>query len=368
LSVDDLRTWQGVVLGRAVSTLRSVETQLVLSKMDLIIKDFYTSFKSSLPSDVQSQYEKLFKEAFSCLDANQLLLGPTPKQKIDLVESAFDELVTANNSNLEISFRIAMAGFTSAMKALRTITSQYQDTRQPPNRLQNDKRVRAPVEAAKTKPNSKSSSHKKSENSAQPEPKTKHQPFRRDQKAELSSEQLNTIYGEIQDYINSHAIIYSKNKHIMCDKPKCNFCTSMAYNVALTRCTNHKKCVPSGWFPHIGGALWKINRKRHERIGAVFKSKVSELHPGELQPLSSYLNRDSSDMESDIISEGTIVPTSETFNEESQDSYQSGTVISGLTEVGSWSDEVERQSTVSRSSRRSLRNNRFSPLLPASSK
>jgi hypothetical protein len=28
LSVDDLRTWQGVVLGRAVSTLRSVETQL----------------------------------------------------------------------------------------------------------------------------------------------------------------------------------------------------------------------------------------------------------------------------------------------------------------------------------------------------
>ena len=26
LSVDDLRTWQGVVLGRAVSTLRSVET------------------------------------------------------------------------------------------------------------------------------------------------------------------------------------------------------------------------------------------------------------------------------------------------------------------------------------------------------
>ena len=25
--VDDLRTWQGVVLGRAVSTLRSVETQ-----------------------------------------------------------------------------------------------------------------------------------------------------------------------------------------------------------------------------------------------------------------------------------------------------------------------------------------------------
>jgi hypothetical protein len=27
LSVDDLRTWQGVVLGRAVSTLRSVETQ-----------------------------------------------------------------------------------------------------------------------------------------------------------------------------------------------------------------------------------------------------------------------------------------------------------------------------------------------------
>jgi hypothetical protein len=29
LSVDDLRTWQGVVLGRAVSTLRSVETQAV---------------------------------------------------------------------------------------------------------------------------------------------------------------------------------------------------------------------------------------------------------------------------------------------------------------------------------------------------
>lgn len=27
MSVDDLRTWQGVVLGRAVSTLRSVETQ-----------------------------------------------------------------------------------------------------------------------------------------------------------------------------------------------------------------------------------------------------------------------------------------------------------------------------------------------------
>lgn len=26
LSVDDLRTWQGVVLGRAVATLRSVET------------------------------------------------------------------------------------------------------------------------------------------------------------------------------------------------------------------------------------------------------------------------------------------------------------------------------------------------------
>jgi hypothetical protein len=30
LSVDDLRTWQGVVLGRAVSTLRSVETQVIL--------------------------------------------------------------------------------------------------------------------------------------------------------------------------------------------------------------------------------------------------------------------------------------------------------------------------------------------------
>lgn len=94
-------------------------------------------------------------------------------------------------------------------------------------------------------------------------------------------EKLVKVYSDLQTVLCEKKHVFESNPHVTCSDTFCTYCRSMFYNIALTKCVGHKKCVPSGWFPHIGGGLWR-SQKKHHKENAVFypmdrDDKVNEL-------------------------------------------------------------------------------------------
>ncbi|KAL1487541.1 hypothetical protein ABEB36_015791 [Hypothenemus hampei] len=72
LSVDDLRTWQGVVLGRAVSTLRSVETQPLAWGFVLSYVHGWGCQEDKWTKNLKIRKKSLFIKGFAC-DKNEIV-------------------------------------------------------------------------------------------------------------------------------------------------------------------------------------------------------------------------------------------------------------------------------------------------------
>lgn len=55
------------------------------------------------------------------------------------------------------------------------------------------------------------------------------------------------------------------HKHIQCATHNCEFCTSLFRRVNITRCEAHKPCHPTGFYPHVGTALWSMLKTKHNK-------------------------------------------------------------------------------------------------------
>jgi hypothetical protein len=73
----------------------------------------------------------------------------------------------------------------------------------------------------------------------------------------------------------------AKHVHINCKRIKCDFCESLYQQVNLTPCVDHKPCVNSGWFPHVGKTLWSMMRQAHQQKRDL-RHKTRECKPHEL--------------------------------------------------------------------------------------
>lgn len=51
--------------------------------------------------------------------------------------------------------------------------------------------------------------------------------------------------------------------HIKCETRNCPFCVKLFRTINLTKCAGHKACSTSGFYPHIGVALWSMLKKDH---------------------------------------------------------------------------------------------------------
>lgn len=72
------------------------------------------------------------------------------------------------------------------------------------------------------------------------------------------------VYQELGTYLANNPAPYASTQHIRCDTAGCEFCIGMFKGIQLTQCVNHRRCVPSGWFPHVGKPLWSSLRKKHD--------------------------------------------------------------------------------------------------------
>jgi len=55
------------------------------------------------------------------------------------------------------------------------------------------------------------------------------------------------------------------HSHISCVIPNCQFCKDLYHQVNISKCTGHKPCHVSGFYPHVGKTLWKMIKGRHDR-------------------------------------------------------------------------------------------------------
>lgn len=80
-----------------------------------------------------------------------------------------------------------------------------------------------------------------------------------------TSRDIKRIDKEVLHYLEMNPAPYHKTKHIACSAAKCDYCIALFKSINLTKCSGHKPCVPSKWFPHVGPSLWKMLRKSHDK-------------------------------------------------------------------------------------------------------
>lgn len=97
------------------------------------------------------------------------------------------------------------------------------------------------------------------------------------------------VYDDLKSYINDNPLLYKKFRYIRCKTNHCQKCRTIFSNTQLTSCAiaGHSPCVPSGWFPHVGGRLWGILRPSHDNDSLDF-SDTPPVVEGRLMSFSEY--------------------------------------------------------------------------------
>lgn len=125
-----------------------------------------------------------------------------------------------------------------------------------------------------------------------------------------TAERAKKVYRELCTYLGSDLPPYRLTPYIQCKQPLCSFCRTMFQSVALTRCVAHKKCVPSGWFPHVGSTLWKSLAKKHDAT-KIFQAKTRTLKDNEMAPLALHVHQDGPSSTGDTPPMDTELPSSD---------------------------------------------------------
>lgn len=55
------------------------------------------------------------------------------------------------------------------------------------------------------------------------------------------------------------------HRHIKCNISHCKFCVDLFQRVNITKCEGHKRCHSTGYYPHVGTALWSMLKTKHNK-------------------------------------------------------------------------------------------------------
>lgn len=74
--------------------------------------------------------------------------------------------------------------------------------------------------------------------------------------------------------------------HVKCDTIRCEFCRTLFLTLNITKCVGHKACHSTGYYPHIGTALWSMTKSRHAK-GLSCKVRSKACGPHEIEALNT---------------------------------------------------------------------------------
>lgn len=124
----------------------------------------------------------------------------------------------------------------------------------------------------------------------------------------LSETQIVTVQQRLKDIQLQRTHLYQTpgHTHIKCDAPNCEFCTHLFNNLNITKCEGHKRCSISGWYPHVGPALWQMLRKKHSaRAKPTIQPKLCKPHEIPALSVGNGDVKTNSPMEADLQSEAS---------------------------------------------------------------
>lgn len=92
--------------------------------------------------------------------------------------------------------------------------------------------------------------------------------------------------------------------HIKCVAKSCTFCTDLFQRVNITKCVGHRLCHATGFYPHVGTALWAMLKNKHvKRQQCTLPIKQPAVHelPALLEPTLSECDESNDSVASTLV-------------------------------------------------------------------
>lgn len=247
--------------------------------MDTIIVNLHKQILKSFPKDDRDRFERIFKDMIALQSSSELLKGLTNHKKLVVLRDALAEFDLQkqqnDSSHIPVYNSVTKATFTSllSMCKLKSSVKAEVTTSAPKKSTTDGADVPSPVAHIEAKLREVSVTQ------------SKPMKVKRTKKVTLpSGTGVDKVYNDLFTYLATDRPPYNHVPYIECKHTQCAFTRTLFQNIALTKCEGHKKCVPSGWFPHVGLTLWKSLASKHTE-DTIFKAKARQLKPNEMQPL-----------------------------------------------------------------------------------
>lgn len=78
---------------------------------------------------------------------------------------------------------------------------------------------------------------------------------------------VRSIRERLRSVCMTRPVLYKNDahRHVRCAEPNCRFCKDVFLRINPTKCVGHRPCHASGFYPHVGTALWSMLRNRHNK-------------------------------------------------------------------------------------------------------
>lgn len=155
---------------------------------------------------------------------------------------------------------------------------------------------------------------------------------------DLSQVDVPRVRERLRAVILTKSVLYKNvaHKHIKCEITRCAFCKDLFQRTNITKCEGHKPCHSTGYYPHVGTALWSMVKTKHNK-GQLCSLPKKTCEPHELPAILNSIPES-------VVTEQTPVSEAESESEEVLSSPQKRARSRASSHDGewfSWSDNVE---------------------------
>lgn len=252
--------------------------------MEDIVVTLHKQIIKSMSKDDRDRFNDIFRQMIALQSPSEILRGLTYHKKLVVLRDSLAEFDTQklqnDSTHLPVYTFVTKAAFNSliATAKLKSSTKPIEAAKQATKNVTTD--VDTPVLDVSTV-----EAKLREVSVTQPKPKGVTKP----KQVKLpTGNSMKAVYTDLTTYLGTDLPPYKHVHYIDCKHTRCSFTRTLFTQVALTKCVGHKKCVPSGWFPHVGMTLWKSLASKHTEL-SIFKAKTRVLKDNEMQPLAVYL-------------------------------------------------------------------------------
>lgn len=272
--------------------------------MEDIVATLHKQIVKPMPKSHRDKFNDIFRQMVALQSPSEILKGLTTHKKLVVIRDALAEFDTQMNSIDDLHVPV----FNSVTKAV--FNSLIATARLKSPEIHKSEVVNKPVKPETTdRPTAVSAIagiEAKLQNVNITQKPVKPIASKPKQVAKPKGDKVQAVYNDLMAYLGSDVPMYGRVPYIDCKLTNCSFTRTLFQNVALTKCTGHKKCVASGWFPHVGITLWKSLASKHTHE-TIFSARSRKLKDNEMPSLAAHIAPvpSSSDMEEDYDSDAS---------------------------------------------------------------